>query len=116
VLKVTTLAPRGPGSLDEALRAKGPRIVVFDVSGVIRGEFSITEPYVTVAGQTAPGAGITIEGWLYTTPSRDIAMRDLIIRFLRVRCRSVPERSTSTLDGVRIYDWDRDIVDHVSAS
>jgi len=62
VIKVTTLDAKGPGSLLAAVQAKGPRIVVFDTSGVIRGNVTITEPDLTIAGQTAPGAGITIEG------------------------------------------------------
>ncbi|HEU4653873.1 MAG TPA: hypothetical protein VFS47_07795, partial [Steroidobacteraceae bacterium] len=52
ILRVTTLAPSGAGSLLEALQAKGPRIVVFEVGGVIdlnRQEIKITEPYLTIA-------------------------------------------------------------------
>src|SRR5262245_16831334 len=62
VIKVSNLNASGPGSLAEACAADGPRIVVFDVSGVIRGDIRITQPYITIAGQSAPGAGITIEG------------------------------------------------------
>jgi hypothetical protein len=61
---------------------EGPRIVVFDVSGVIRGNIRITRPYITIAGQTAPGAGITIEGMI---SSYDHGAHDIIIRHLRVR-------------------------------
>src|SRR5262245_15689082 len=48
-----------PGSLRAALLAKGPRIVVFDVSGTIalKAPLKISEPFITVAGQTAPGDG-----------------------------------------------------------
>lgn len=116
VIRVVTLQAKGPGSLDEALRAKGPRIVTFDVSGVIRGDFVITEPDVTVAGQTAPGAGITIEGSLYTRFREAPLTGNVILRFLRVRVLPVPPRSTETLDGVRLLGADRAIVDHVSAS
>src|SRR5262245_37154465 len=62
VIKVTNLNASGPGSLGEACASDGARIVVFDVSGVIRGDIRITKPYITIAGQSAPGAGITIEG------------------------------------------------------
>src|SRR5262245_59999433 len=58
VIKVTNLNASGPGSLAEACGTDGPRIVVFDVSGVIRGNVKITKPHITIAGQTAPGAGI----------------------------------------------------------
>src|SRR3954471_23440627 len=57
VLRVTTLAANGPGSLLAALETEGPRIVVFEVGGVIdmaQHKIKITQPYLTVAGQTAP--------------------------------------------------------------
>jgi hypothetical protein len=82
VIKVTNLNSSGPGSLAEACSADGPRIVVFEVSGVINGDVLITEPYITIAGQTAPGAGITIEGKLGTY---DFGVNDIIVRHLRLR-------------------------------
>ena len=63
IIRVTTLAEDGPGSLAEALAAKGPRIVVFEVGGAIdlgRTVLDIREPYLTIAGQTAPSPGITL--------------------------------------------------------
>lgn len=84
VIKVTSLKASGPGSLAEACAADGPRIVVFEVSGVIRGNIKITKPFITIAGQTAPGAGITIEGVI---SSYDYGVHDIIIRHLRVRPR-----------------------------
>lgn len=84
VIKVTNLNASGPGSLAAACSASGPRIVVFDVSGVIRGDIRITHPYITIAGQTAPGAGITVEG---VVSSYDYGAHDIIIRHLRVRPR-----------------------------
>ncbi len=84
VIKVTNLNASGPGSLAEACAADGPRIVVFEVSGVIRGNIRITRPYITIAGQTAPGAGITVEG---VVSSYDYGVHDIIIRHLRVRPR-----------------------------
>jgi pectate lyase len=62
IIKVTTLAASGPGSLREAVEAKGPRIVVFEVGGVIdldRETLQITEPFITIAGQTAPSSTTT---------------------------------------------------------
>ena len=83
ILRVTTLAADGPGSLKAALEAKGPRIVVFEVGGVIdlgRSTLTITEPFLTIAGQTAPSPGITIiRGGI------DIRAHDVIVRHLRVR-------------------------------
>jgi hypothetical protein len=82
VIRVTNLNPSGPGSLAEACAMEGPRIVVFEVSGVIRGNIRITKPFITIAGQTAPGAGITIDGMI---SSYDHGVHDVIIRHLRVR-------------------------------
>ncbi len=84
VIKVTNLNASGPGSLAAACAAQGPRIVVFEVSGVIRGDVRITEPYITIAGQTAPGAGVTVEGVI---SSYNYGVHDIIIRQLRVRPR-----------------------------
>src|SRR5688572_24026677 len=84
IMKVTNLNASGPGSLAEACAADGPRIVVFEVSGVIRGNIRITRPYITIAGQTTPGAGITVEGVI---SSYDYGAHDIIIRQLRVRRR-----------------------------
>jgi pectate lyase len=82
VIKVTNLNASGKGSLAEACATDGPRIVVFEVSGVIRGNIRITKPYLTIAGQTAPGTGITVEGVL---SSYNHGVHDVIVRHLRVR-------------------------------
>jgi hypothetical protein len=83
VIRVTTLKANGPGSLTEALNTPGPRIVVFEVGGVIdlgRSEVVIREPFLTVAGQTAPSPGITlIRGGV------DIATHDVVLRHIRIR-------------------------------
>lgn len=83
VIRVTSLAPDGPGSLKAAVDAKGPRIIVFEVGGVIdlgARTLTIREPNVTIAGQTAPSPGITlIRGGL------DIATHDAVIQHIRVR-------------------------------
>lgn len=83
ILRVTTLAAGGPGSFAAAIAATGPRIVVFEVGGVIdlgMRELRVTEPFLTIAGQTAPQPGITlIKGGL------TIATHDVVVRHLRVR-------------------------------
>jgi hypothetical protein len=63
VIRVTSLAGAGPGSFREAVTAKGPRTVVFDVAGVIdlaRHSVKIVEPFLTIAGETAPSPGVTL--------------------------------------------------------
>ena len=83
IVKVTTLEADGPGSLHAALALAEPRIVVFEVGGVIdldRRTLRIESPFVTVAGQTAPSPGITlIEGGI------DVATHDVIIQHLKIR-------------------------------
>ncbi|HZW03337.1 MAG TPA: hypothetical protein VFF68_05395 [Anaerolineaceae bacterium] len=89
VLAVTNLNDRGPGSLRAAINTPGPRTVIFQVSGVIELErpLVILEPFLTIAGQTAPGGGITLSG----TKNQDGEMivlhdvHDVVIRYLRIR-------------------------------
>ncbi len=119
VIKVTTLNPTGPGSLDEALRTAGPRIIVFEVSGIINGDFEITEPDVTIAGQTAPGAGITIVGRLYAPFSEwdgTSRVRNIIMRHLRVRHICRPGLPDNQCDTMRLSSQSRFILDHMSLS
>src|SRR5262245_51598708 len=63
IIRVTTLDNDGPGSLRAAIEAGGARIIVFEVGGVIdldRRTLKISEPNVTIAGQTAPSPGVTL--------------------------------------------------------
>jgi hypothetical protein len=83
IVRVTTLAASGPGSFVAALEATGPRIVVFEVGGVIdlqKRELKITEPFLTVAGQTAPSPGITL-----IRTGIDLATHDVILQHFRIR-------------------------------
>jgi pectate lyase len=114
VLHVTNLNTSGPGSFQAACSASGPRIVVFDTSGVIEGDVYIDHGRITIAGQTAPGAGITVKGMLRTDRiPRGERIEDIVVRFLRLR----PD-SNATLDqsgdAVRISRAERVILDHMS--
>lgn len=95
VYVVTNLNPDGPGSLQEACEAKGPRIVVFAVSGVIRNTITIEDSNITIAGQSAPGGGITIEGMLVSKSG----LRDIVVRFVRVRPRPAEEQIVPDQEG-----------------
>ncbi len=82
VITVTSLADHGPGTLREACETGGARIIVFNVSGIIKLErpIIVRAPYVTIAGQTAPGDGVCLAGesfWINT--------HDVVIRHMRFR-------------------------------
>jgi hypothetical protein len=82
VITVTSLADRGPGTFREACETGGARIVVFNVAGIIHltTPVIIRAPYITIAGQTAPGDGVCIAGetvWANT--------HDVVVRFMRFR-------------------------------
>ncbi len=113
VIKVTTLDATGPGSFGEAIQQDEPRIIVFDVSGVITGDFEIPFGNVTIAGQTAPGGGITIAGRLSGAYERGID--NMIIRHIRVR-PIYDGSSGEQFDAIQFSRNGRLIFDHVSAS
>jgi hypothetical protein len=83
VLTVSNLNDRGPGSLREACEGTvGPRIVVFNVSGIIRLKtpIIILAPYITIAGQTAPGDGVCIAGESFWVNTHDVVVRHMRFR------------------------------------
>ena len=82
VLTVTNLNDSGPGSFRWACEQGGARIVVFNVSGIIRlkSPIYIRAPYITIAGQTAPGEGVCIAG-----ESMQVDTHDVIVRHMRFR-------------------------------
>ena len=105
VYEVTNLNDAGEGSLRAAVGAKGPRTVVFRVSGTIdlKRNLDISNPYITIAGQTAPGDGITLKGTL------GVNANNVIIRYMRVRA----EGRGDAISGRYKKNI---IIDHVSAS
>jgi hypothetical protein len=111
VLVVTNLNDDGPGSFRWACEQGGARIIVFNVAGIIqlKTPVIIRAPYITIAGQSAPGDGVCIAGesvWIDT--------HDVIIRFMRFR-RGATEvtRRDDALGGNPVGNI---IIDHVSAS
>jgi len=117
IIKVTTLAPSGPGSLKEAIEATGPRIVVFEVGGVIDmgGQpLKITQPFLTLAGQTAPDPGIHI-----VKAETTISTHDIVIQHLSFRPGEFgrPKKGGGDQDGISGIGGAHDvIVDHCSFS
>jgi len=121
VIVVDTLADAGPGSLRACVEQTGPRTCVFRVSGVIRFTDRppvIRNPYLTIAGQTAPGGGITLAhsgGAVARTPLLLKGTHDIVIRHIRVR-NDRTGGSRGSEDSFTIENSDNVILDHVSAS
>lgn len=116
LIRVTNLRKEGAGSLRAALETKGPRTIVFEVGGVIdleRSVLQVTEPFVTIAGQTAPSPGITIiRGGI------NIRASQTIIQHIRVRT-GVDGQSKGSgweVDGINISAANHVIIDHCSMS
>ena len=105
IIRVTNLNSEGPGSLRAAIEADGPRIVVFEVGGVIdleKNTLRLRNPFITIAGQTAPSPGITlIRGGI------DIGGHDVIVQHIRIRPGSA--------GGEWMSGWDEDSIATVSA-
>ena len=82
VFTVTSLDDSGPGTLREACEAGGARIVVFNVSGIIRLKTPIivNAPYITIAGQTAPGDGVCVAGESFWVNTHDVVVRHMRFR------------------------------------
>ena len=82
VLTVTNLNDSGPGSFRWACEQGGARIVVFNVSGIIRlkSPINVRAPYITIAGQTAPGDGVIIAGESFQVDTHDVIVRHMRFR------------------------------------
>lgn len=121
IIAVTSLADSGPGTLRACIDASGPRTCVFRVSGVIRWTTErpvISNPYITIAGQTAPGGGILIThagGKYGLTPLVVKNTHDVIIRHIRVRLDNRGETRASD-SGIIFEKSSNVIIDHVSVS
>ena len=119
VIEVTSLADDGPGTLRAAIEEPSPRIIVFRTGGTIEleSELYVTHPYVTVAGQTAPGDGICLKNCGLV-----IATHDVLVQHVRIRPGNEGNIDADSNDAVTIFgrqggsDGARNVVlDHVSA-
>ncbi len=110
VFEVTSLNDDGRGSLRQAVESPGPRIIVFRISGNVelRSNITISRPYITIAGQTAPGDGICLKNC-----QMKIETHDVVVRHLRFRPGDVSGRALDALTG---DDCRNVIIDHCSAS
>lgn len=111
VFVIDNLLDDGPGSFREACESAGPRIVIFNVAGVIRlkDRIRIRAPYITIAGNTAPGDGVCIAG-----NTVEIETHDVVVRHMRFRrgATDAGDRNDS-IGGNPIGNI---MIDHVSAS
>ncbi|MBL7100731.1 MAG: hypothetical protein ISS23_02125 [Nanoarchaeota archaeon] len=117
VYKVTNLNPSGSGSLKACIDASGPRVCVFEVSGtiILTSDIYIRNPYITIAGQTAPSPGITIRG-----AALGIITHDVLVQHVRIRVGDGPGPDADNRDGLKIGSVGGDthnvIIDHCSIS
>lgn len=111
VYVVTSLEDNGPGTLREACEQGGPRIIVFNIAGIIKLKtpLIIRAPYITIAGQSAPGDGVCVAGesvWIDT--------HDVLIRHMRFRRgETYVGRRDDAIGGNPVGNI---MIDHVSAS
>ena len=116
VFFVTNLYDDGPGSLRHAIGIKGPRIIIFRTGGTIRlkSHLRINEPYLTIAGQSAPGGGILLrDAGMY------VSTHDVVIRHLRIRIGASRVEEYDTQDCLHVGDGDgvyNIMIDHCSFS
>jgi pectate lyase len=121
IIPVTTLADSGPGSFRACVVADGPRVCVFRVSGVIRFVTKppvIKSPFLTIAGETAPGGGIILAhggGPQGLTPLVIKNNHDVIVRHVRSRPNLLGDIRGSN-DAITVENSSNVIIDHVSGS
>jgi hypothetical protein len=110
IYEVTNLNDSGPGSLRAAVEASGLRTVVFRVAGYIelQSNLTIKKPYITIAGQTAPGDGVCLRNYEFL-----ITADHVIIRYMRVR---LGDDMLQERDSLSTYKGHNIILDHCSAS
>ena len=116
VYRVTNLNDSGDGSFRDAIESiSGSRTIVFDVAGTIRlkSNLEIREvSNLTIAGQTAPGKGITFADY----PIKIHNSKQVIMRYLRVRLGDENKPPNSGFDCIEVNHNEDIILDHLSLS
>ncbi|NRP73099.1 hypothetical protein ILFOPFJJ_03998 [Ensifer psoraleae] len=121
VIYVVNTNESGPGSLRDCVEASGPRICIFRTGGtIVLGERSLVvrHPFLTIAGETAPGGGIAIRNSeTQIRPSIEIVTNDVIIRHIRLRA-GPHTRKACCSGGLGLYSEAAKniMLDHISAS
>lgn len=121
VMEVTNLQDGGPGSFRACAEADEPRICIFRVAGLIElySPIIISRPYITVAGQSAPGRVVLRNGPQNDVSSLLVRTHDVVIRYITIRPGPSQERS-SNVDAITIANTGgvvyNVVIDHCSFS
>jgi len=107
-----------PGSLRWACTMPRPRMVIFRVSGtiVLKDKLVVTEPFITIAGQSAPGGGICLRNCSMAIGDAAHPVRDVVLRHLRIRPGPDGPQHYNDVDALSIEHANNVIVDHCSLS
>lgn len=119
VIEIVNLNDDGPGSLREAIEAAGARIVVFRVAGTIELQSSlvVANPFITIAGQTAPGAGVTLRAASAEVEALiQIKTHDVIVRYLTLRAGPPSAGDAMQILADDSHDTYNVVIDHNSMS
>jgi hypothetical protein len=127
IIHVTNLNSSGPGSLRDACTTQsGSRIVVFDVSGTIDltngGDIRIYNPFITIAGQTAPAPGIQLTNGTFKIGGHDIVIQHIAVRYGNKLAEGVSSTVLKDRDGVKLaadnaaFDLYNVVMDHMSTA
>lgn len=116
VYKVTNLNDSGSGSLRDAISV-GNRTIVFTLGGniTLSSPLNITKNNITIAGQSAPGGGISININGIDAPTIEVNASNIIIRYLRIR-HSLSYTGSTSADGIHVASGQNIIVDHCSVT